>query len=366
MASPKTFSTCEKLREVFPFGVAQSYKAANKAFRLGFERPPVRPKVYKSNLKKSPKLDKPPNGILCEVPIDDGSIESDLVSQKVIKDIRAATQSTPPRPTGFDLRFDPNVPSTRQSETQRFLQEAYAHFEQFAPSTPNVPVLILNENSFGWYQDQLETLPNSNCRYQDLESWTDGVASLGAGVRTGQVCWSDNGPFAVLILGSLSPPKEHLWLLIHEGTHVLQHLLFGTAFGVASLPSWIPEGQAHLYQLALDEQFTLDAIQVARERNIKNLVNVSGLGPNASAVEWRNYLINIEDIRADDRKAYTLGPLITERLYSDFGEQAIMDWITASGTMPWRVAFENVFGQSVLSWYESSAIPYLTSQTQRQ
>jgi hypothetical protein len=324
----------------------------------------VRPKVYKSNLKKSPKLDKPPNGILCEVPIDDGLIESDVVWQKVILGIRAASPSTPPSPTRFDLRFDPNIPSTTQSDTQRVLQDAYAHFERFAPSTSSFPILFMDDKSFDWYQDQLKNFPNNNCLYQDKESWTAGVTYLGDGARSGAVCWSDNGPFEIVILGSLSPPDATKWLFRHEGTHVVQHLLLGRRLDVESLPSWIPEGQATLYQLALDEEFSLDVIKVARERSIKNLVNVSGLGTNASAEQWRAYLNDRDQVRGDHE--YSLGLLLTEILYSDFGEQAIMDWITASGTMPWRVAFENVFGQSVLSWYESSAIPYLTSQTQRQ
>lgn len=365
-AAPKTFPNCEALNKIFPFGIAKSYKAASNAFRLGVERPPVRPKLYKANLKKSPKLDKPPNGILCEVPIDDGLIESDLAWQKVVQDIRAVIQRTPPSPTRFDLRFDPNILPTRQSDTQQVLQETYAVFETFAPSTPNFPLLIMNGNSFVWYQDQLKNFPNNNCLYQDQESWTVGVSALGDGARSGAVCWSSRGPFGIFVLGSLSGPRDSTWLFAHEGTHFAQHLLFGRNLGIEtdSLPSWLPEGQAVLYQLALDDEFSLEAIQVSRQRTIDSLVNTSGLGTNASSADWQKFLADTETIRGNHE--YSLGLLMTERLYADFGETAVMDWIRTSGAMPWQAAFENQFGVSVQSWYESSAIPYLMAQTQRQ
>jgi len=59
----KKYSSCAKLLDKYPNGVARNKKARNKAVRQGFERPQVRKRVYKDNRKR---LDKDGNGVVCE------------------------------------------------------------------------------------------------------------------------------------------------------------------------------------------------------------------------------------------------------------------------------------------------------------
>jgi len=61
--SAKKYSSCAKLLDKYPNGVARNKKARNRIVKQGFERPKVRKKVFKENRKR---LDKNNNGVLCE------------------------------------------------------------------------------------------------------------------------------------------------------------------------------------------------------------------------------------------------------------------------------------------------------------
>jgi len=59
----KKYSSCAKLLDKYPNGVARNKKARNRAVKQGYERPQVRKKIYRDNRKR---LDKDGDGVVCE------------------------------------------------------------------------------------------------------------------------------------------------------------------------------------------------------------------------------------------------------------------------------------------------------------
>jgi len=61
--SAKKFSSCAKLLDKYPNGVARNKKARNRIVKQGFERPKVSKALYKRN---GARLDRDGDGVMCE------------------------------------------------------------------------------------------------------------------------------------------------------------------------------------------------------------------------------------------------------------------------------------------------------------
>ena len=89
----KKYSSCAKLLDKYPNGVAKNKKAQKRAVRQGFERPRVRKKVYRENRKR---LDKDGNGVVCEQEIS-SEANSSVSELRCLSDFQANPWQVDPR-----------------------------------------------------------------------------------------------------------------------------------------------------------------------------------------------------------------------------------------------------------------------------
>lgn len=68
-ATTRKYSTCAKVNADYPAGVAKTAAAATAVMAAGFQRPTVNRRLYTAITKATPRLDRPRNGVVCEVRI---------------------------------------------------------------------------------------------------------------------------------------------------------------------------------------------------------------------------------------------------------------------------------------------------------
>ena len=127
-----------------------------------------------------------------------------------------------------------------------------------------------------------------------------------------------------------------------------------------SLPCWLSEGHAELYTHPFGSQ-----PQVLRGLRIWQITHRAEDGLLGLLNRTRHNLTTGRSDYCTREIQYSIGLLVNEKLFYDFGDEKINEfWLAidqpSSASCPsWVTAFEAVFATSVESWYLTSAVPYL-------
>ena len=194
---------------------------------------------------------------------------------------------------------------------------------------------MFNDNGESWYVGDYE-------RYE-----CGALASQGGGFFT-----------MILCLGRENP--DALKITPHEFTHWYQGQ-FGELTEVG--PLWFIEGSAEFYGIAIGMQGEAKAVPYrfylyqghaagyAYHTGSENLLRTLRDITKSEFVDLMR--ANEDKFRGDPQYSYLVGGMATEALVSVFGHERVVKYMKSfADTANWRQSFEEVFGLSVVTFYE--------------
>lgn len=295
-------------------------------------------------------------------PIDSDSSEESEVFELVYGDIRGRASARNSAPAAFDIRYDPNLPPEKWQKVAQLMSNAYGPWSGLVPMNSPVPLLIMDENSYDWYLSQSDLFPDNNCG----ASWWMRYGTPTSIQSTGAVCWTPAGN-AILLqrVGSGVDPDTNPLTTAHETVHVAQLKMLGNTAN--EMPCWFGEGQAQVYGAALANDFSMGDIESFREQQTQRLGPFISSRGGSSPAAWAQVLAESENrgssLCLDNGLGYSMGLLTMEKLYRDFGEDAILNWMQGSRDVGnWKAAFQQRFGVSASEWYGTSAGTYIAEE----
>ena len=281
--------------------------------------------------------------------------------ERVYTDIQNRAASRGSGQVIYDVRYDPAMSATHWQIVAQSLSEAYRPWSEIAPMTNPVPLLIMNESSYEWYMAQDKLFPSNNCG----SPWWTRYGSPNSREMTGANCWTRSGQFYFLQrIGSQADTGVNALNNSHESVHVAQNFLLGSSKD--TMPCWLGEGQAQIYGAALAKNYSMSDIQLFRGGQIARLPAFIASQGGSSVPVWMQVIQASENrgssLCLTNYLGYSMGLLMMEKLYEDFGEEQIFNWMRHTrSTGDWKSSFATVFQVDVNSWYASGAAPYLAA-----
>lgn len=280
----------------------------------------------------------------------------------VYSDIKSRAEARGTGPVLFDIRYDPRIPAERWGSIADIMTVAYGAWSRIAPMSNPVPLLIMDEGSYDWYLSQSALFPDNNCG----ESWWMRYGTPTSIQSTGAVCWTPAGnPILLQRVGSGVDPDTNALTTAHETVHVAQLVTLGNVKN--EMPCWFGEGQAQIYGAALARDYSLVDVDKFRSQQTQTLSAFIASRGGSSPESWTQVLSESEGrgsaLCLRNFLGYSMGLLAMERLYADYGEDAILGWMQASRDLgDWKSAFSQRFGLTPSDWYATSAGPYIASE----
>jgi hypothetical protein len=317
------------------------------------------------------------------------------VWEQVYEDVRDLSDERHRPGQDWELQVAPGFPSDHLDAVVALYGDAISFWSGAFDFPQTVPLTVMGENDRDWWESV--TTQESPPFRDDYNLYDAGWFGRSASKKSIGMVGTDHlgMPHIVTVVGSevdfgYSGAFSAPLVARHETTHWFQYVATGSMTekctdwkmalflgffadpddprigdtnGMAcpwlSMPCWLSEGHAELYTIpfGLDSE-TLRSLRIwqIKNRTEDGLLRVLNL---------TRHNLTTGDQGCTREAMYSVGLLVNEKLFYDFGDEKINEfWLAinqpSSSTNPsWEIAFDETFGVSAEDWYETSAIPYL-------
>ncbi len=282
----KRYSSCEKLLQDFPQGVAQSKPSATKSAKAGAVKPDVSAAVYRAN---SRLLDKNRDGVMCESTRTAKSFAPGISSAQLLDWVKAVTSEMSQPPRNFlGLIWPVGRPLDDQPDPDVF---DGAPFSEHADVLNPKQIRAVTDYFSSWQSGQQDCTASERREFSEgartVERWIKGAADVATAPGP---CRSSRS--AILAWTAEQDRDTARRIFFHESYHAMQNYLLDRCAPILKRNEdsmndlrWFSEGTAEYFgeYMSAKQDGRTDHVQRILQRASDDLRGDPGISLDSNA-----------------------------------------------------------------------------------